>query len=71
MVDYNTISLLRRISIFHELFHMVTCINDKENDKYQLGFCQYRKVEGKYVVIGRRLNEGYTQFMALKYFGKT
>jgi len=50
------------MAIFHELFHMASSI--KHGDVYFTGFKQYKSGD----VIGKGLNEGYTQLLTERYF---
>ena len=66
-INYCTIS-----SIYHELFHMASSVFNNENKLGYTGFSQTyytsgSKLEG--INIGDGINEGYTQLLALRYFG--
>lgn len=66
---YNSIELDSRIkidlTIYHELFHAITAVYDKEANTVYCGFSQDFK-NGR--IVGTGLNEGYTQYLAEKYF---
>ena len=52
----------------HELFHMSSSFYDEENCIYYSGFSQSARNDIK--TIGDGFNEGYTELMVSKYFGK-
>lgn len=54
------------LTINHELFHASTTIIDKSTGMIYSGFQQ---ISDKNKQIGEGLNEGYTQYLAEKYFG--
>ena len=66
-IDYCTLT-----SIYHELFHMASAVFDNER---KLGYAGFRQAyykpgsELKGINIGVGINEGYTQLLALRYFG--
>ncbi|MBR5369864.1 MAG: hypothetical protein IK137_01010 [Bacilli bacterium] len=65
----NTIRLSEhnyRITITHELFHVATTIYDRAHG---IIFCGFEQVRGN-STIGEGINEGYTQYLAEKTFGK-
>lgn len=51
-------------SIYHELFHLAST-NRMQIDRIATGFSSYQYGQ----TIGSKLNEGYTDLMALRYFG--
>ena len=51
----------------HELLHMASTVKRDEDTSIFSGFSQSTKL-GNYELIGRGLNEGYTQYLAEKYF---
>lgn len=53
------------LTINHELFHVSSTYKDLERDMYFSGFHQYKSSKNQ---IGLGLNEGYTQYLAEKYF---
>lgn len=55
------------ITINHELFHASTTINDKDTGMI---YCGFQQISNKKKQIGESLNEGYTQYLTEKYFGK-
>lgn len=55
------------IDLPHELFHMASSVNDKENNILYCGFEQTTINNNKIIGIG--FNEGYTEFMVKKYYG--
>ena len=55
------------ITINHELFHASTTINDKDTEMI---YCGFQQISNKKKKIGEGLNEGYTQYLTEKYFGK-
>ena len=62
----NTIKISKISNIYHELFHLATAIYTKDSEI--CGFQQYNKTldDG----IGNGLNEGYTELLAERYFGR-
>jgi len=54
--------------IYHELFHMASCNFDSLRNKIYCGF-MYDDIAHEFE-IGRSLNEGYTELLANRYFGK-
>lgn len=65
----NTIGLSKdtyNLTINHELFHASTTIIDKSTGMI---YCGFQQISNKNTQIGEGLNEGYTQYLAEKYFG--
>ena len=54
------------LTINHELFHASTTIIDKST---RMIYCGFQQISNKNTQIGEGLNEGYTQYLAEKYFG--
>lgn len=54
------------LTIYHELFHASTTVVDKSNEMI---YCGFHQISDKNKQIGESLNEGYTQYLAEKYFG--
>ena len=54
-----------QLTINHELFHVSSTYKDLEKNMYFSGFQQFKSSDKQ---IGEGLNEGYTQYLAEKYF---
>lgn len=72
-VELNKITVVSISRIYHELFHMASSI-DKEvitKDGSKIRFCGFRQYDDKFKIdIGIGLNEGYTELLTHRYFGK-
>jgi len=66
----NAIYIYVITSFYHELLHVASTFYDKENKRVYMGFSQAIKVDKNYYGCGRGLNEGYTELLANRYFGK-
>ncbi len=56
------------VDLPHELFHMSSSFYDEDKNVYYSGFSQRARSDIK--TIGNGFNEGYTELMVFKYFGK-
>ncbi len=68
--DNNTIEVSKnnyKLTIYHELFHVISTIINEETGMIYCGFNQITKNNER---IGEGINEGYTQYLTEKYFGK-
>ena len=68
--EKNTIKYVFVSCVLHELFHLASTYCNKNEKVIHCGFYQATKVNDEIKVFGRKLNEGYTQLMTLKAFGK-
>lgn len=68
----NKIEYQEFTSIYHELFHMASSVYDSESNIAHVGFRQayYDQDSNFKFCIGKGINEGYTQLLTLRYFGK-
>lgn len=67
--ESNTIELSKdtyKLTINHELFHVMTTVIDKDTG---ILYCGFQQIKNKNEQIGFGLNEGYTQYLTEKYFG--
>lgn len=64
--DKNILSYSINGSIEHEIIHLASAHYDKENNICQSGFINYEKK----LTFGRAINEGYTDLIARRLFGK-
>ena len=62
------LKFLKSDVINHELFHMASTTYNSDDEMYLCGFAQYNKNFTK--IFGVGLNEGYTELLAERYFGK-
>ena len=71
----NRIKVNENSAIFHELFHMASCMYDmQDKDRVYCGFRQMYWSEfdkDNEIDIGASINEGYTELLTHRYFGKT
>lgn len=66
----NTLELSKSnysLTIDHELFHASTTVVDNTAG---IIYCGFQQITSKNKTIGEGLNEGYTQYLTEKYFGK-
>lgn len=70
VADENTIYIYNIKSIYHELLHMASSIYDKKTDRRYIGLSQTFPKNGKLYGIGKGINEGYTDVLANRHFGK-
>lgn len=68
----NKIDVFAISTLYHELFHMASCVNKSILDEngsimYFTGFHQHNDIYT--FEIGRGLNEGYTELLTQRYFG--
>ena len=71
-VKSNIINYRSLRSIYHELFHMASSVFNNETNLGYFGFGQSYALGSKLkgINIGNGITEGYTQLLALRYFGK-
>ena len=65
----NIIEISKTSALFHELFHLASCYVDKDDNEMIYG--GFRQIDFKNNIdIGSSINEGYTELLAHRYFGK-
>lgn len=62
----NYINYIFKSSIGHEFLHLASADYDPKKKEYQVGFSQRRKS----AVVGKGLNEGYTELLASRIYNK-
>lgn len=68
VISKNTMYVYDVGSIHHELMHIASSICHE--DRIYTGFQQSIKIGNRYYTVGRGLNEGFTDVLANRYFGK-